>query len=160
MGIVRTRAWLPTALALLLGTTAAGGCSDSTTPAPAPTGRYELILVNEQPAPYPFFSSLMFQRSLVSGSIEFRGRGRLVDARGHQNLSYGGEPVGEVEPDTLARAYRVSGTQLVVERTSSGDTVTYADTGTVDAERVTLKVRDIGVAYPAVNLRLVFVRQP
>jgi len=54
----------------------------------------------------------------------------------------------------------VSGTQLVVERTSSGDTVTYADTGTVDAERVTLKVRDIGVLYPGVNLRLVFVRQP
>ena len=160
MAVVRTRAWSPIALALLFGTAATGACSDSTPPAPAPTGRYELALVNDQPLPYPFFSSLLFQRNLIGGSIEFRGRGRLVEARGYQNLSYGGEPVGEVEPDTLAQAYRVSGTQLVVERTSSGGTVTYADTGTVDAERVTLKVRDIGVAYPAVNLRLVFVRQP
>jgi hypothetical protein len=159
MVILRSRAWWPTALALALGA-AIGACSDSTPPVPAPTGRYELSLVNDQPPPYPFFSSLMFQRHLVSGSIEFRGRGRLVEARGYQNMSYAGEPIAEVEPDTLAQAYRVSGTQLVVERTSSGGVVAYTDTGTVDAERVTLKVRDIGVQYPGVNLRLVFVRQP
>ena len=160
MHVVRSRGWWPTRLALVCGTASTVACSESTTPAPAPTGRYELAFVNDQPPPYPFYSSLMFQRNLVSGSIEFRGRGRLVEARGYQNLSYGGDPVAEVETDTLAQVYRVSGTQLVVERTTSGGALTYADTGTVDAERLTLKLRDIGTLYPAVNLRLVFVRQP
>jgi len=107
MHVVRSRGWWPTRLALVCGTASTVACSESTTPAPAPTGRYELAFVNDQPPPYPFYSSLMFQRNLVSGSIEFRGRGRLVEARGYQNLSYGGEPVAEVETDTLAQVYRV-----------------------------------------------------
>ena len=156
---VRSRVRWPTALALVLGT-AMGACSDSTTSASAPTGRYQLALVNDQPPPYPFFSGFAFQRNLVSASIEYRGRGRLVEARGYQNLTYDGEPVAEVETDTLAQAYRVSSTQLVVERTSSGGTIAYADTGTVDAQRLTLELRDTGTTYPGVNLQLEFVRQP
>jgi hypothetical protein len=139
---------------LALVVTAATSCGDSNGPAGL-TGTFQLVTVNGEPLPYVIpigFGS----RNIVSGAIVFRGRGRLLDVREYQSVGATGpqEPVA----DTLAQAYTLAGTRLLVSRSAAGGAQVYADTGTVEGSFITLEVRDVQELRNK-NLEMVFQRQ-
>lgn len=150
---------LPALLAALLATLNAAACSgDATKPAaPSLSGTYELIEVDGTALPFTIPISFGFyRRQIVSGTLEFREQTRVLDALSLQNVDGAGEPLAEPEADTVIQTYRLSGTELVVERSVSGGTVTHADTGVVHEGLLGLKVRDLGVRFPGLDLRFLY----
>ena len=145
------------AVAVLAAALVGGACGGGTEPeTPSLSGTYDLYEVNGTPLPYtlpPVFG--WFERQIVAGEIEFRGRGRLLDQLSFQDV-VSGAPVTDAQTDTLVEPYALVGTQLLVERTTASGTATYTDTGTVQGALISLKVRDIGVVLPSINLRLTY----
>ena len=156
----RRRIILP-AWAVVAALSVAACAGDSTKPAEPPlSGTYELIEVNGTALPFTIPMQLGFyQRQIVGGTLEFRGQNRVIDALSLRNVDGAGTPLTEVEADTLMQTYTLSGTAIIVQRSVSEGVVTYADTGVVQGGLLGLKVRDVGIRFPGLNLRFLY-RKP
>ena len=146
-------------LAPLAAALCAVACSgDATKPAvPSLSGKYELFEVNGTELPFTLpLQSPFYQRQFVGGTLEFREQNRVLDALTQQNVDGAGAPIAEAEADTVVSTYTLSGTEIVVQRSLGGGVVTYADTGVVQGGLLGLKVRELGVKLPGVNLRFLY----
>jgi len=156
---IRRRRVGHTVLAALAAALCAVACSgDATKPAvPSLSGKYELFEVNGTELPFTLpLQSPFYQRQIVGGTLEFREQNRVLDALTQQNVDGASAPIAEAEADTVVSTYTLSGTEIVVQRSLGGGVVTYADTGVVQGGLLGLKVRDLGVKLPGVNLRFLY----
>lgn len=131
------------------------GCGGSTGPGNDLQGTWQLVTVNGDGIPAVYATRVVEGRSvdfsLRDGRLEFRTRNRVYDIR---DLDFAG-----VHTDTLVSAYAVEGTRLLVTRTATAGLAAYTDSGTIDANTLTLRVRHLPGA-PDVSALLTYVLTP
>jgi hypothetical protein len=139
--------------ALALGV-ALTSCDDGgTDPNSQLSGEYDLLLVNEAQLPFTVGQGGFGQTRIISGQLVFEKPDTLVDIRVYQGSGAGGTqpPVTE----TARLPYQVRGNLLIVDHPVGAS---YADTGTINDNTITLKSRHSGALYRNVNLRMIFVK--
>ena len=123
------------AAAVCLAACIVTACSESSGPSDGGfTGHYTLVGANGGGLPYTLYGGLGPPTQLSGGSLQVLGRGRVLDVRVIRIGSV-------VDIDSTTYAYAVQGDRLVVQRPRINPAQTHADTGTVGADGVTLRVR-------------------
>jgi hypothetical protein len=133
-------------LALVVGIVAA--CGDSSgSEERSLSGDYEIVTVDDESLPVFARSGGFSSHWLLSGTLDFRTRGRVTDRRWFETrLSNGSASAPFAGTETVR--YALDGDRVIVFR-DYGSQV-YSDTGTVEGESaIELKVRDIYNAGPA-----------
>ena len=130
---------------------AASACRESSGPASEGVeGRYVLVAAEGAPLPLRLPSGV----PLVAGSLTTLTRDRLLDVREYRNGS-----VSMV--DSSMYAYTVARGRIVVQRPRINPAQTHADTGTVGADAITLRVRYVVALDGApTSATLVYQRAP
>jgi hypothetical protein len=139
---IPARAMRAGAVGVTLCAAALGACSDSTRPpAEQLTGRYTLFSVDGDTLPIVVFAGLDGStRRLVSGALEFRTRGRLMDIRTFQTLS----PIlgaGPLQTDSTAFGYEVTDGKIFIHHPMPYEPDTYVDTGSVGDGLISITAR-------------------
>jgi hypothetical protein len=110
--------------------------SDGTRPTAAPGGKYDLLTVDGQGLPHAYYGAFGTVTYLRRAVIEFHSRGRLLDIRDQQTIN---TITGDTQPlltDTVAYAYRLAGTRLLVFHVAFDTTAAYIDTAEVGGDSV------------------------
>lgn len=139
-----TRGWMARCGGALLGFATLLACSDSTEPDPVFSGVYDLALVDGQslPAIYLRYGLYGETKRVVSGSLRFTSRSRLVDARHWRDYKRDGIP--DDAGDTSTFAFNTDDDLLIISRSNPDAPVaSYADTGVVIDNVLYMKVRTV-----------------
>lgn len=135
---------------------ALAGCSGSTDPAgPEILGTFQLTAVNGGPLPAVYYHAevegRVIQYRVHDGRIEFRTRHRIYDIRTLDFL--------DPRPDTLIAGYSSAGTQLLFTRQATPAHAAHTDTGTIDGDVLTMRIRHLA-GRPNAYATFTYVRQP
>ena len=136
-------------LAFVIGSIAA--CGDSSGSGDrALAGEYEIVTVDGDSLPVFARGAGFSSHWLLSGTLDFRTRGRVTDVRWYETRPTSGPPSAPFSGSETVR-YTLEGDRIVVFR-DYGSQV-YNDTGTIEGDSaIELKLRDIynaGAALPA-----------